>query len=303
MKKTGIFKTFAQGFSLTYRKRRIIIYLWIINLVFAAIAAAPIYSLIKKDLAPSLMGDRMLERFDFLWLGDFVYKYSDIFPIIVTLVLVSSILYMLVNVFLGGGIIGRLKVEEERVTLKDFFADCGRYFWRFFRLFLLSIPVYLVFVVLLHAVASAVMGLFTKNAVTEWPSLIFGNLKIILFILLFSIVNMVLDYTRIKLVLTDGGKVFKAFRQAVKFVFRRFFRAWILYLMVGLIFVIGSFIYLEVSTALPGHNMMFILVTFVLQQVYIMLRLSVKVDFYAAQMSYYRAHAPEPEPEPAKTLD
>jgi hypothetical protein len=297
MKKTGIFNAFAKGFSLADRKRRIIIYLWIINLLFAAVAAAPIYSLIKKDLAPSLMGDRMLEKFDFFWLGDFVYKYSDIFPVILTLVLVPLIVYMLLNIFLSGGIIGRLNDEEERVRLKDFFADCGRYFWRFFRLFLLSIPVYLIFVMLLNSIAGAVMEIFTKNAVTEWPSVITANLKIVIFVLLFSIVNMVLDYTKIKLVLEDSTKVFKGFWHSVKFVFRRFFKAWALYLMVGLIFVIVSFIYLEVSTALPGHTMTFIVLTFILHQAYIMLRLWVKLDFYAAQMSYYRAQSPEPEPQ------
>jgi hypothetical protein len=140
------------------------------------------------------------------------------------------------------------------------------------------------------------MRLFTKNAVTEWPSVITGNLKVVIFILLFSIENMVLDYTKIKLVLSDSSKVFKGFLQAVKFVFHRFFRAWTLYLMVGLIFVIVSFIYLEISNALPGKNMAFILLTFILHQAYILLRLWVKLDFYAAQMWYYQTLNPETEP-------
>jgi hypothetical protein len=212
------------------------------------------------------------------------------------MVLLPLILYMLLNVFLSGGILGRLNAEEEKVSVKDFFADCGRYFWRFFRLFLLSIPVYLIFVMLLYTIAGSLLRIFTKNAVTEWPSLITSNLKTVIFILLFSIVNMVLDYTKIKLVLTDNNKVFKGFWSAVKFVFRRFFKAWALYLMVGLVFVIASFIYLEISTALPGNSMGLIFVTFLLHQVFIMSRLWVKLDFYAAQMSYYRIHSPEPEP-------
>lgn len=298
MKKISTFKAFFGGFSLSNRKIKVAVYLWVINLLFALTAAAPIYSLIKKDLSRSLMDDRMLEGFDFMWLGDFAHKYGDILSIFGSALLIFMVMYVLLNVVLGGGIVGRLHAADEKATVKSFLADCGRYFWRFFRLALLSIPVYLVFVGLLSTLTGLVTGMFRKTAVTEW-TLVYEDIAnyVILFIL-FTVVSMVIDYTRIHLVVNDSHKVFKGFLQAVKFVFKRFFKAWFLYLMVALIFVIFTLAYMEISTALPVNSMGLIFLTFLLQQLYVFSRVWVKLDFYAAQMVFYKGSVELPAPPP-----
>ncbi len=228
---------------------------------------------------------------NFTWLGDSIYKYQDLLPALAGWVLVPALLFILISVFLNGGIIGRLAAGE-KTTLQGFFADCGKYFGRFFRVFLLSFPVYVLIFGGLVKLVSAPFKFWAKNAAGEMPVIVASNLRFLMTILLLSIVQMYFDYVKIHLVVRDGRKVLAAAGAALSFIGRKFFKAWGLYLLVGLLFIVATAVFIAVTNVLREREWRLWLLGFILAQAYILARIWTKVLFFAAELDLYRIFRP-----------
>jgi len=284
----GILKYFSHGLKTTNKKWKMVVYLWLMNFIFALLMITPFYFLFQKDFSRSLMGDQMARGFDFLWFGDLIYRYKDLYPPLLGWLLVPAIFFLLLFVFLNGGILGRIVAEEESLNLSRFFADCGKYFFRFFRVFLISlIGYYMVFGLLLKAISS-LFQLWTKNAASEWPLIFAVNLKFLVMILLFSIVRMFFDYVRVRLVVEESKKAIRATILSFSFIGKRFLKAWALYLLVGLIALILGIIYLIASQILPSTGLLWI-VLFIWQQIYILSRMWTRVLFFSTEYHFYKS--------------
>jgi hypothetical protein len=283
----AVFEAIGNGVGRTARRPRLLIDLWVINIVYSLFIAAPLYALFKADLGHSLLG-RNLQPLDFIWLGDFIYKYQDMAPAALAMILISLLLYTVLYVFLNGGIIGRLLDPEARMTPQSFFADCGRYFWRFTGLFLASLLFYvLAFGVILGAV-SALFKPVLENARAEWTVFWISELRTVLALLLLSLVHMVFDYARILVVSGDERRVLQALRTAFVFLGKRFFRAWSLYLLIGAGFLAGAAVYFLVGEHLPDSGLFWLGFAILWGQALIVFRLWTKMVFFAAQAEFYR---------------
>jgi len=284
------FKIIGNGVSTVRRNSGMILRLWLIDLLFGIVVAAPVYFLFNKDFGHSPTGEG-LGRLNFIWLGDIFYKYQDLLPALAGWVLVPALLFILVSVFLNGGIIGRLEAGE-KTTLQGFFADCGKYFSRFFRVFLLSLPVYVLVFGGLIKLVSAPFNVWAKNAAGEMPVIVASNLKFLMTILLLSIVQMYFDYVKIHLVVRNGRKVLAAAAAALSFIGRKFFKAWGLYLLVGFLFIAATAVFIAVTNVLPGTGGAALALGFIWAQAYILARIWIKVLFFAAELDLYRIFRP-----------
>jgi len=261
-----VLKSFSQGLKTTNERWKIVIYLWLINFIFSILMITPLYFLLRKEFSHSLMGeefshslmgDRMFHGFDLVWFGDLAYKYKDFYPAFLGWVLVPALFFLLLFVFLNGGLLGRIAAKDEKVNLQNFLADCGLYFFRFFRVFLLSLVGYFLVFVLLFKGISAFLGLWTKNASSQWPLIYVSNIKFLIAVLLFSIIRMFFDYVKVRLVAEDSKKTIRATILNLSFLSRRFFKAWFLYLLVGLITVILGIVYLILGRYFPQIGVLF----------------------------------------------
>jgi hypothetical protein len=286
----GNFKIIGKGVSAVRRNSRMTLWLWLIDFLFGIIVAAPVYFFVNKDFGHSPAGEG-LRGMSFTWLGDSIYKYQELLPALAGWVLVPALLFILVSIFLNGGIIGRLAAGE-KTTLQGFFADCGKYFGRFFRVFLLSLPVYILVFGGLLKLVSAPFKLWAKNAGGEMPVIIASNLRFLVTILILSIVQMYFDYVKIHLAAREGRKVLAAAAAALSFVGRKFFKAWGLYLLVGLLFVAASVVFIAITNVLPGTGVVALVLGFILAQAYILARIFAKVLFFASELDLYRIYRP-----------
>ncbi len=285
----GVFKAIGKGIGTTFRKPRLLVILWVVNIVYAAVVAFPLFTLAQAELGHSYLGSNV-RPLDLMWLGEAVLKYQDAMPAVIGGLVVSALLFLGLYVFLNGGIIGRLLDREGRPTLQAFFGDCGRYFGRFVRLFLSSLAfLVLTFGVILRLL-SALMNLWVESAWTQWPSVILGNLHFIVALLLLSIVHMVFDYARIAVVADEETKVLRALRNALNFLRKRFFRSWALYLLIVAGFIAGTVFFYVVLGLLSGPAVLFVLLGFVWMQLNVLFRIWIKTLFFAAQAEFYRSH-------------
>lgn len=283
---------FMQGLRLAFAKLRLAARLWTVNFLFSLFAVAPLVFLILGQLAHSFSGRRALQKLDAFWLGDFVYRFMDAAPAFTGLALLAALLYLLLAVFLNGGIIGCLNRPGARTTLADFFHDCGLYFWRFFRLFLLSIPAYLLVVGVFYQLLIAALKVLDRRATTEWPALIISNVRILALVLLLGLVSMFFDYVKIGLVTGESKKVLKQTWRTLAFVGRRFIKAWGLYLLSGLVFVLLTLVYLEIARVLPKDRPLLVLLFFLWQQFYVLGRQFSKVLFFATEIELVKEIQP-----------
>jgi len=285
----GVFKAIANGLGTSVRKPLVLAVLYAVNVVFAAAAAVPFLIIAQTELGHSLLGSSVRPA-DLMWLGETALKYGDALPALLAGLLVAAVLYLALQVFLNGGVFGRLLDREGRATLAAFTGDCGRYFGRFTRIFLVSlIFLFLTFGIVLELV-SALIGPAMKSAPTEWLPLILSNAHFLIALLLLSIVHMVVDYTRIAVVADNERRVLKALRHALIFLKRRFFRAWALYLLIVGAALAGTIGLSAVLGPLGGPGTATVIAAFAVMQIYILFRLLVRMLFVAAQAEFYRSH-------------
>jgi hypothetical protein len=284
----GLLKLFIQGFSTANRRARMVIYLWLMNFVFSLIIITPVYILVNKEFSRSLLGDTMAEGFGLLWFADLAYKYKDIPGALAGWVLAPGIIFLFLYIFLNGGLIGRIADEREIVNFEKFFSDCGKYFFRFFRVFIISLFGYALVVIIQRFIGS-LFKIWTKNASSEWPLIISSNLKFLILLLLFSIVRMYFDYVRIRLVVEDSKRTVLTSILNLAFIGKRFIKAWILYLLVGIIGLIIGLIYLGISRIMPSSGYL-VMAVFIWQQIYIFSRMWVKLLFFSTEYQFLVYH-------------
>jgi len=284
----GLLKLFIQGFSTANRRARMVIYLWLTNFLFSLLIVTPFYLLINKEFSRSLMGDTLAEGFGLLWFADIAYKYKDIPGIFAGWMLVPGVIFLFLYIFLNGGLIGRIADERETINFEKFFSDCGKYFFRFLRVFLISLFGYAL-VVLIYRLICSLFKIWTENASSEWPLIISSNLKFLILLLLFSIIRMYFDYVKIRLVVEDSKRTVLVSILNLTFIGKRFFRAWFLYLLVGIIGLIFGLIYLGISRILPSSGYLVIMV-FIWQQIYILSRMWVKLLFFSTEYHFLVHH-------------
>jgi hypothetical protein len=284
----GIFNILAQGFGTAARKVRLAFYLWLAHLALAVLLIAPAYFIFQKEFARSLMGGQLFSGVDVLWLGDLIYRYQSLGPVFLGWLLVTAAFYVVVRVFLNGGVIGRLTSGPGRVVLRDFFQNGAAYFWRLARVFLISVVGYLIVLGGLGRLVGIPFHAWTKNASTQWTILTASTLRLLVFLLLLSIVKMFFDYVKVILIAEDKRGAVRMTLKNFGFVGRRFLKVWGIFLMVGALFLALSAVYLLVGRLIPRAGGGWAAALFLWQQVYVFAAGWVAVLFFATEYHVWR---------------
>ena len=262
------------------------VWLWTSVLLFALIMAAPVYFVARQDFGRSLSGSD-LGRLGFLWLGDVIFKYQDLAPAVAGWLLVPLALFILLSVFLNGGVIGRLVAGGGRTKFMDFMADCGRFFGRFLRAFLLAIPVYILVFGGLMKLVSTALDAWIEGAGGELSVIIASNLRVLVALLLLSLVQMAFDYVKIHIVAAQEKSVFTAAARVAAFLRKRFFKAWILYLVGTAAGAATGALFLAVTSILPGAGPAGFAPGFLWAQAFIWSRIWIRIFINATEIQLY----------------
>ncbi len=285
----SVLTAIAKGVGTAFRKPRIVAVLYVLNVLFTVAAAVPLLLIVQQELGPSLVGSNV-RPMDAMWIGEAVLKYGEALMPLLGGVLVVGVLCLVLNIFLNGGVVGRLLDREGASKLEPFFADSGRYFWRYVRIFLLSLVFWVLTFGLVLNLLSALIRPLMENAWTEWLPLILSNLHLLIALLLLSIVRMIVDYARIAVVSDGERSVLRALRHAVRFLGARFFRAWAIYLLLVVLTLAGTIVFYVVFGRFAAPGVAGVVAGLVWTQLYVLFRLWMRTVFVAAQAEYYRAH-------------
>lgn len=289
-----MFKAFYLGLLQSFRQWRMALLMTVVTLLVAIPLVLPTFWLILDTTRATAMAERMMaDRIDPLWLIDFANEqlgsgsidgYNAIF--LLTL-FVTGILYLLLHTLLTGGMVSLLVSQDRHFRMWDFWAGGGLYFWRFFRLMLLSrvlqgtvigaALVWLRKLVELDQVATAYSDVVWK----EWGTAI-G------LVLAFGLIGMIFDYARIRTVTNGSTGMIRETLRSAWFTLRRLPSLTTLQLMVG-VFGVGLFAALVwLRGAIPQSSGGRVFAAFLVGQLAIGIRLWHRVWFTAAQVEFHR---------------
>jgi len=304
---------FIEGFKATGKASQMVVLLFLINFLFSLVLAVPMYHSLKESIGQSQMGEKMVEGFDYLWWQEFRDESKGLektftpgligkgallnnlealvqmrFLGAPPVVLITGLFYLIVHVFLAGGILSIFNQEFPRFSLKDFFQGAGTYFLRFLLLMLVSWVFFLAIGIFLKGGLDSFLDNISDNSISEVTPFYLGLLfsAIVLFFLLF--IQMVFDYARIKIVVEERKNILKSSLEAFGFVFRHFVSALGLYYLIFAVSVIVAVIYISIKELIPQAAFWEILIAFVVQQLFIFMVIWMRCWFYASQMKLYK---------------
>lgn len=274
----NIFRILGRAAVTTVKNARTFAVLYVVNGLFALVLLSPLDALVRADLAGSALG-RSVRGADVLWLGGALRRFAAVSPALTGGVLGVLALWLVVTVFLTGGLAGRIAAAEGE-GLGGFFGDCGRFFWRFVRVALLSIPLWIV-VGILGTLLSGAADALTRNASTEMTVLVVRNAALLLALLAVTVVLMLLDYTRMRIAAEDRRGVLGAFGATLRLMRRRFLPAWVIALLVSLVPIGAGVLFLGVQGRIPATAAGFAL-GFLWSQAFVAARIAARILFFAS---------------------
>jgi hypothetical protein len=294
-------ESFIVGVLRASRHWKMVLLLVATNLLFAVPLAAPVFLLVLQTTAGTRAAERMFaDKLDFLWLADAVNgQFTDASlastaALVGVLLVAVGALYLLLNMFFAGGILSVLAGGRDAFTLRRFWAGCGAYFGRFFRLWLISLFFYsaafIVYGLLMIPVRAA-----NARSSAEQPGVVRRWLVVGALLLLFALVNMAVDYAKIGAVVNGRRRMFREVALALTFSFRHFPRTYSLYLLIavtGLLLFSG---FTGLRAAVPQSSFVTVLLALLLGQLALAARMWTRVAFYAAEMNLYKRLAPPRE--------
>ena len=198
--------------------------------------------------------------------------------------------YLALWMFLSGGILDRF-ARARPVRAHAFFAACGVFFFRFLRLAVVAGAVYWALFRWLHPyLFDHLYGRWTRDMTSERDGLILRAGLYVVFVLALALVNIVVDFAKVRAVLEDRRSMIGALAASVRFLRRRPFRAAGLYLLNALVLLIILRLWFQAapSAAAPAA------VALLLSQIYLLLRLWAKLAFMASEVVFFQgelAHA------------
>jgi hypothetical protein len=213
----------------------------------------------------------------------------------------AGVVYVLLWVFLAGGILDRY-ARNRTVRAHGFFSRCGVFFLRFLRLAVPALFVYWLLYAYVHAwLFGVVYPWATRDLTVERQAFAMRVVLYLLFGLLLAACNVIFDYAKVRAVVEDRRSMIGAIVSALRFVRRRPGKVIGLYLLDTVAFLLVVAVYALVAPGASGSGWS-LWAGLLITQLYLLARLFVKLLFYASETALFQstlAHAeyvaaPEP---------
>ena len=306
----------ADGFGRVLRVPAIVIGVLLVTMATAAPLAVAMRDLLQDAFGRSLVAGSMAERFSLDWwqvftagagsfgatfspnligfavtldnLGDLLDGATPIAPIVVAVAV-----YLGAWIFLTGGILDRY-ARQRPTRSAGFFSACGVFFFRFLRLAVVAGAVYWWLFAYVHRwLFDAWLDRLTDDLAVERTEFYWRALMYVIFATLLALVNVAVDYAKVRAVVEDRRSMLGALFASIGFIARRPGRVFGLYLLNTLTFLALIAAWAAVAPGVGGLGAS-IWTGFLVSQLYVVARLVLKLQFLASQTALFQvslAHA------------
>lgn len=316
----------GEGFRALRRSWGLPVMLLAVNLLTAAVLAVPLAGHIERSLAQTESSHRMLYGFDFPWWSHwndtrsgyetgfgpdlfgvgFAYKNLDLLlkgylplglfaaapkgedaPLVDPLVLALGAAYLLLQVFLSGGVLSMLRGAQGGWTARGLLHGAGFYFGRFFRIGLVSLAV-VASLFALNAPLTRWTEHLARESVSERAAMawLIGRHAVLLGALLF--VHLVTSYARVITVVEERSSALLSVVSSLGFCLRHLFPAVAQLAAVGLaaLAVLALWHLVDAAWVTTGYKTQ--IVTLLLAEALMLVRIALRLGLSASQIALYR---------------
>jgi hypothetical protein len=294
----------------------VLVSVYIVTLAAAAPFALVLRSSLETHLGASLMADSAASGVNWDWWQEFTGQARGLettfTPSIIgfaapldnlsalldgsprpTAIIAAAAVYGALWLFLWGGILDRY-ARARATRSHGFFAACGVFCFRFVRLGVIAGLLYWVLFGPAHDwLLTTTYARLTRNATSERVAFLWRLGLYAVFGAALIVVNLIIDYAKIRTVVEDRRSMIGAFIAGSRFVIRHPFKTVSLYLLNGLLFMALLALYAVVAPGAGGGGLD-IWRVFVIGQVYLAARLFLRLTLAASQISLFQsslAHA------------
>lgn len=183
--------------------------LYVTNLLLAVPLALACRAVLAAGFGASMAPANLMGGFDYTAWQDFSSAHGQELSAIIRQLSWLILIAMLLNAFLSGGILGQLRAGKQKFSASIFFAGCGNYFLRFFRLFLLFGFSFFLVAIVLAGILGAAGDALTANATSEITVFWVRVAAAVIFLVPVIIVLMIADYAKIIVVVKDDRSMLK----------------------------------------------------------------------------------------------
>lgn len=309
---TGVLAAFVDGLNRVKRALSLVIAVWLSTLLVAVPLAMLLQNMIATHLGDSIAARTAASGVNFDWWNEFLAQASGVGVSFVPAILgfaavmknlstvadasvlppvigLAVAMNLAISLFLAGGTLDRL-ARDHAIGAGAFFAACGVYVFRFVRLGIIaSVAYWLLFVPYHNWLFDDVYPLLVADITVERTAFLIRLGLYAAFAVPLFFVNILFDYAKIRAVVEDRRSMIGALIASWRFIARHPGAVWALYLVDAVLFVLVIAIYFMVA---PGGRAN--LLAFAVGQLYIVLRVIVRLQFAASQTALFQgrlAHA------------
>jgi len=281
----NIAKAYTKGFIQTAKYPRMLFILYFANILMALIFALPFFSVLKSSAGHSDFLNGLLQGFDYTVFSNLMYYSGKAFSAITGGIKWLMLAYFLLSVFLTGGIIRTL--NDDKFSTSSFFGAGANSFFRFLGLSLIIVLVQIIFLLLIFVPVGMYIGKNFSGFQSELTAYYIGFSALGLYALIFLLISMIGDYGKFYLELNNSFNVFKGFWGGVKYVFKHFLKTYFLYLVLLFLPAVIMYVYLYFESDIKMATGVGILIVFLMQQAFILLRVFLRTWILSSQLMIY----------------
>ncbi len=305
------FDAWRDGLRRVLSAPSLVVVVWALTTLVSLPLVLAMRAEISASLGHSLEADAAAQQMNYEWMREFAGQSaglaSTLRPTVVgfaavtdnlsayvdnvrrpSVIAMASGAYVLVWIFLSGGIISRYAADRARRP-RGFLAACRAYFFRFFRLAILTAVVYgLLFGALHPWMFSSLYPRLTATVELERTAFAIRLAFYAVFVFVLAAANVVFDYAKVRAVVEDRHSMAVALVASWRFISRHPSAAIGVYLLDVALFAATLAAYAFAAPPGGGVGAM-VWAAFVIGQAYIAARLCVRLIFYASETALVEA--------------
>jgi hypothetical protein len=283
-----IINAYLSGWKFLRHHRKMWLLLYLMQFVIALLAALPLAGYLGQTVGHSLDLTNSLGRFDYTFLNDLWLNFGGGLRPMFQQTLSAIAFYFFLSAFLTGGILTMIKSWQEGNQLTGFFAGAGHFFWRVLRLgFYFLIPQLLLLLLMGTLFLKMTNNMFPFELESELEIIRAAKLLLPIYLILATILFMIHDLAKIVLLHRDETWLTQTIRESFRLAFRHFFTFFPLYLLNVLAVVALTVIYYLLKQSITQIALWQVVIGFLLGQLYLFLRVGMKVVNLGALEALY----------------
>jgi len=305
-------RAFADGIRRVLRAPAVLGGVFLLTLLVSLPLALALRGMIAQQLGASAAADTALSGVNYEWWQEFSSQASGLGvtfkPTVIgfgavldnlsafvdnehrpIVIVGAASAYVVLLLFLAGGVIDRL-ARDRATRAYGFFAACGVFFFRFLRLGVMMWIVYAFLFGYMHPwLFDRLYPRMIHDMTVERNAFVVRVLLYVVFGIVLAGCNLIFDYAKVRAVVEDRRSMVGAVTAGARFIQRNYGAAVLLYVADFLLFllvVVGYGVVMRNIGVAAGRPMW---IALALGEAYVLLRLAVKLVFWASEASLFQA--------------